>query len=381
MKLLLSATLPLFLLAAVRILAADAPATPASGTITANSTAVLPPPATDFVVAKGRSFEIKRSAMDQVLATAKAKYPNEPLPADADVRVINQLIEMQLVLQRATPAEIADGKKNAGDRVAAILKSLGPAEFAHRLQATLMTADDLRLTLAQEDTAQISLTRQLNIQVTDADAKKFFDDHPGAYDQPVMAHVRELLLLTTSDFTTSAAPRLPEAMIQTKHQLMDSLHKRILAGEDFAALAKQYNEDPISKGTGGELNFRRDQMSYGDLALSMKPGQFSEVLTDEDGFRIFQLLDIIPAKKADFTALDQQIKNMLVGVQKRTAAPAYIKQLWKDSNVEILDAKLKTAMAAAAAEAEATAQANAAAQAKAEADAKAAAANPPPAKP
>jgi parvulin-like peptidyl-prolyl isomerase len=295
-------------------------------------------PSADFVVARGNGFEIMRSEIDQVLATARAENPDGQLPPDAELHAINQLIEIQLVLQKATDAERAEGKMKADERFAYNLRTLSAAEFADRLKATHMTADDLRLKLCQEDTAQLSLTRQLGINVTDADAKKIFDAHPGAYDQPARARVRELLLFTTVGYSSTP---LPDAAIQAKHQQILELYKRVRAGEDFTALAKRYNEDFVSKDTGGVFSFRRDEMEFGDLAFSMKPNQISDVLTNEDGYRIFQLLEIIPLKKVEFTAIAGKIKNALIGDKKRRLAPTYLNQLRKEADVEILDPNLK----------------------------------------
>ena len=333
--------------------------------------------ADDPIIAKGKGFDIRRHEMDQVLATARANNPQTDLPSDAEVHVINQLIEVQLVLQKATDSEKAEGRRNTDLKFTNIVKTLGESEFERRLKATHTTADDLRLMLFQEDTAQASLTRQLGINVTDADAKKWFDDHPGAYDQPETACVRELLLLTTSDFTTSGAPPLPDATIQARHKLIFDLQKRVRAGEDFAALARQYNEDPISKDNEDKLWFRRDQMEFGDLAYSMKTNQISEVVTNVEGYRFFQLLEIRPAQKAGFAALHDTLKNVLTGIQKRTLTPAYISQLRKEADVEILDAGLKAKVATFEAEAAAAAKTQAAFEAKQTAEA----AKTPPAKP
>jgi len=300
-------------------------------------------PSADPVVARGKGFEIRRRQVDQVLATAIAKNPQEKLPPDADIHVLNQLIEIQLVLQKATDTEKAAGKENAGQRVAAILKAEGPAEFARRLETTHMTEDDLRLMLAQEATAQLSLARQLSVNVTVADAKKYFDSHPGAFDQPEKARVRELLLSRTAGFSGHS---LPAATLQAKKQQIDALFKRIQAGEDFAALASQYNEDPISMATGGEFTFQRTQMEFGDLAFSMKPNQISNVLDNSDGYRIFQLLEIIPAKKVAFADVSGKLENGLAGAAKRMRGPVYINALRKEANVEILDPALEAKIAA-----------------------------------
>ncbi len=298
------------------------------------------------VIARGKGIEIHNSELVQVLATAKAQHPEDELPPDAGVHALIHLIEIQVVLNKATDAEKAEGKKNADDKFASIVEMLGAPEFERRLKITHMTADDLRLMLSQEMTAQSSLTRQLDIHVTDADAQKYFDSHPGAFDQPAMAHGRELLLLTTSDFSNSSAPPLPADTLQAKRKLMDDLLKRARAGEDFAALVKQYNEDPITTGTDGELTFIKEQAQFGDAAFSLKPGQVTDVLTNDDGYRIFQLLDIIPAKKALFAATVDQIKNGLIGQEKQMRAPDYIKRLRTEAAVEILDPQLKQEVAA-----------------------------------
>jgi parvulin-like peptidyl-prolyl isomerase len=313
------------------------------------------------VVVEGKGIEIRRRALDQALATARAQNPQSTLDPDAEIHAVTQLLEMQLVLQNATDEEKAEGRQKADQRMAYIQKSLSPAEFAARLEATHMTAEDLRIMLFQEETAQMSLTRQLGIHVTDADARKLFDSQrSGAYDQPARARVRELLLLTLSDFSTSASPPLPPATVQAKHEQIFKLYERVRAGEDFAALAKQYNEDPISKANDDELVFRNEQMAFGDLAFSMKPNQISPVLTNEDGYRIFQLLELIPAKKVGFEAIADRLKNSLIGTQKQMLAPAYLKQMRQSANVEILDSKLQAAEAANEAEAAAAAKAQAA---------------------
>ena len=307
--------------------------------------------ADDAVVARGKGFEIRRREMDQVLATIQARNPQTELPREAEVQVISQLIEIQLVLRGATDEEKREGQQQAEKKFAYIAKTLSATELENRLAATHMTAEDLRRKFAQDETAQRSLARQLGIHVTDTDAQKWFDDHPGAYDEPPMAHVRELLLLTTSDFTTSAAPPLPAATVAAKHQQIFDLYQRVRGGGDFAVLAKQYNEDPITKETGGEVTFRRNQMGYSDLAFAMQPKQMSDVITNEDGFLFFQLLEIIPAKKAELAALNDQLKNMLVGRQKQNLAPAYLKALRAAAAVEILDPGLKAKVAAVEAEA------------------------------
>jgi parvulin-like peptidyl-prolyl isomerase len=299
----------------------------------------------DPVMARGKGFEIRRSEMDQVLRSVTANNPEDRLPADAEIHAINQLIEIQLVLQKATAAEKAAGAKEAGLTFSNIVKLLTPEEFARRLQSAGMTADALRRQIANESTAQASLARQLGIDMTDAKVKQYYDDYPVASEQPAKVRVRELLLLTTLGYSSTL---LPADVIQAKHRQIFDLYQRFRAGEDFTALAKQYNEDPESKNNGGELPpFNAEQMEFGDLAFSMKTNEVSDVLTNSDGYRFFQVLEKIPARKVPFAEMARPIKSALIGEAKRRLAPPYLKQLSKEAGVEILDARLKAMVAAA----------------------------------
>lgn len=303
----------------------------------------------DPVVARGKGFEIRQSDVDQVLATYMAKNPQENVRPDAQASILSRLIELQLVYQKATDAEKAAGWQYADGEYTNILKTLGATEVDRRFKALHMTEADLRRSLALEATTRESLTRQLGITVTEADLKQYYNDNPVVFEEPEMARIRELLLLTTVG--TSSQP-LPKETIQAKHEQIFALFKRIRAGEDFAALAKQYNEDPISKDTGGILApFPATMVEYGNLALSMHTNEISTVLTNLEGYRIFQLLEKIPAKKFEFAAVTNNIRKYIIVGRTEDLAPAYIQRLRTEAGVEIVDSGLKAQFAAAEAKA------------------------------
>lgn len=339
MKLIFSATAAVFLMALPHVSAGDAAAPPATNT--SGWCAI----SKDAVVAKAKGFEITRRAMEHVMANTIVANPGVELPPDVEWRILAQLIEIQLVLEKATDAEKAEAKAKNDVNFTNIERTMGN-RFESQLKATGMTADELRLMLFQEDAAQTSLTRQLGIHVTDADAKRFFDANPGGYDKPEMARIREIILLTTSNWKTSDAAPLPSAVIEAKHKLILDLHKRALAGEDFAALARRYNEHPRSKENDDELTLVRDEMDIAPLVFSMRTNEISDVVTNDGNYCLFQLLQISPPEKAEFAEVAEQIKKMLTGQQKQMMGPTYIRKLWKEADVQILDPKLKAEEAA-----------------------------------
>jgi parvulin-like peptidyl-prolyl isomerase len=318
----------------------------------------------DIVQAAG--FTIKRSELDQVVSGAKANAAaqGQQLPQGFDASVLNQLISIQLLLQKATDADRAQGKTDADLQYTNLVKRFGSdAALQRQLSAVGMTVDQLRAKAAQEATAKAALKRVLNVSVTDAEVSAYYSNHSADFEEPETVHARHILLLTVD---TETRTPLSTNTIAAKRQQIDDLLKRVRAGEDFAALARQYSEDPGSKENGGDLPpFPRGQMmpEFEAAAFSLTNNQISDVVTTAYGFHIIQLLDKKPAHKvaladkipaSDLTVADE-IKEGLIGLKIKKLAPDYVKQLRVEYKVQIVDPTLKdedeAAQAAAAASA------------------------------
>jgi len=73
--------------------------------------------------------------------------------------------------------------------------------------------------------------------------------------------------------------------------LADSILARILAGESLADLAKEFSDDPGSKGSGGDLGvFHRGDMvkPFADAAFNLQIGEVSAVVESPFGFHIIE---------------------------------------------------------------------------------------------
>jgi hypothetical protein len=74
-------------------------------------------------------------------------------------------------------------------------------------------------------------------------------------------------------------------------KLASEIAAKAKKGQDFAALAKQYSEDPGNKDKGGALGaFTRPDMTkpFSDAAFALKPGQTSDAVETEFGFHIIK---------------------------------------------------------------------------------------------
>ena len=362
LNLLLSAAL---LAGVVSASAVTQPAAPAAVTNAPTPEAAMKALFGDPVIVKGKGFEIKQSDLDEVLSGAKANAAaqGQQLPPEFSVAILNQLITIQSLLQKATPADRAVGQVDADLQYTNLLKRFGSAEaFARQLKAVGMTMEDLRAKAVQEAVAKAALKRELGITVAAEAAKDFYTKHAADFEQPQMAHVRHILLMTVDPETRMA---LPTNTIAAKRKQADEVLKQVRGGADFATLAKQYSDDPGSKENGGELpEFTRGQMvpEFEATAFSLTNNQVSDIVTTQFGYHILKGISQTPAKKYAFTDTLPQVGKTVAEVCRtevesekiKALAPDYVKKLRTELAVEITDPALKALDASVRAQAEAT---------------------------
>ncbi len=80
---------------------------------------------------------------------------------------------------------------------------------------------------------------------------------------------------------------------ESAKELAESLRERVLNGESFSELAKEYSEDNGSKLSGGDLGWSDPEIyvpAFREAASKLDVGETSEVIQTEFGFHFMQLL-------------------------------------------------------------------------------------------
>jgi len=304
-------------------------------------------PASDSVVAKGKGLEIKRSELDQAVARAEAQVAargrtvKPEQKADMERQLLEQLINNQLVMAKATTADKAAGKAAAERSWLEAKTKAGSAEAFDREQKLMgVKREEVLAQWTKAMTGEAVLKREFKINITDQDARKFYDDNPTQFEVQETVRASHILLLTCDAKTGAPLPADQQA---AKRQRIEELLKRARAGEDFAKLAGEFSEDSASRSRGGEYQFPRGKMvpAVEAAAFSLKPNEISDVVTSAYGYHIVKLSEKTPAHKLKYADAAAEIKKSLTQHAIGEQFPDYVARLRREAGVEILDDTLK----------------------------------------
>ena len=299
------------------------------------------------VVAKANGIQITRAQLDDAFIAVKANFAaqNRQLSPDdsrmIERQVLERLIQLQLLLKKATDADRKEAAEMVNKRMAEAKKrAVSEAAFRRQLVAAGLDEDTLRQRLADDATAEQVLKRELKINVTEDALKKYYAENPTRFEQPEMVRVAHILIATKDPATNE---ELNEEKKKEKQKLAEEVLKLARQTNDFAALVRRYSDDPGSKERGGEYTFARGQMvpQFEAAAFALKTNELSGIVTTPFGYHIIRSYEKIPAKTLELDKVKDDLRQYLEAMDVQKLLPDYTKKAHDEANIEILDPELK----------------------------------------
>ncbi len=164
---------------------------------------------------------------------------------------------------------------------------------------------------------------QVDTTISDEELRRLYTEQlPGA-----RLRARHILLSIPSGAT-------PE-QVDSVRAFARSLRERIVAGESFESIAREYSQDPGSAASGGDLGtFGRGEMvrPFEEAAFALEPGEVSEPVETPFGFHLIRVDErVIPS----FEEAREGFRSDVVGRRVTEAESTYVAGLMETAEIQV----------------------------------------------
>jgi parvulin-like peptidyl-prolyl isomerase len=249
-------------------------------------------------------------------AAARAKFyhgkPPEQELAALQRSVGQQLVERSLLLAEARQRQLQPDS-------AAIAKTVQGYEQRYAGNAKWQENRDRLLPPLVARLEQDDLLSQLEARVrgavhaSAADAQTYYQANPAKFTEPEQLHVAVILF--------KVEPSAPTAQWQAVDVQAQAVAGRARAGEDFAALARQYSADP-SAAKGGDMGYLHLGMlpdGTQQALAKLQPGGTTDSLRLLQGLGVFRLVERKQARLQPLAAVQARAQELAQREQSERA--------------------------------------------------------------
>lgn len=281
------------------------------------------------VVITRREFQVEyRQAVDQ---HAREGQPvNEAYIASVRRSVIQRMVEEELLFQESQKLGIVVSAEEIDAEVAeARARFQDGAAFERELTRLHMDETQYRRKLHRQRAVDQAIERLVmpSIAISEEEIRRFYDANPKRYQISEKIRLSHIVI---------RIPPGENPEDQTKARLnIEMIKKRLDQGEDFAALAQQYTEEPRRE-QGGDVGYvQRGQLlpQLDAVAFGLDVGENSPVLFTPQGFHLIRVTDRQPEKVITFEAARPDIQQTLLQLKRDRAVRAVIDSLHKKADI------------------------------------------------
>lgn len=214
-----------------------------------------------------------------------AAWLKQPLRAQAfKEKLLNDMIDEALLLQEAKRLDIAATDTELAEEYVRYKSQYTEAVFQDMLKAKNISNDEWKE--ERRRNYVIDKLRDATApnpdQIKESELKSFYEQNISDFNRQEEVHVRQILV--------------------GNEDTAKMIHSKLLAGDNFAALAQQYSISPDAK-QGGDIGyFSRGTFPpvFDKVCFALPVGGVSDVVKSEYGYQIFKVLDHRPARTIPF---------------------------------------------------------------------------------
>jgi parvulin-like peptidyl-prolyl isomerase len=230
---------------------------------------------------------------------------------DARRDVLDRMIEKKLLEQEAERREInvSDEEVKASFDQMIQKKGLTEEAFLVQLAHKRMTLEQFKEKLRREIKVYKLIDMEINrhLHVSDEQCEIYFKEHQNEYVNvtPEGFRLQQIVLMTRGNMSQD---QREERRLQ-----IEQIRERIISGEDFGALAREYSEGPNAE-KGGDCGFFKEGELLEELdrvASGLEVGELSPVIETSIGFHLIRVIERENGGGKPPEGVKEKIRNQL----------------------------------------------------------------------
>lgn len=275
----------------------------------------------------------------QIAQSAAADLPPDVLVQSSRLKITRADFDAELA--NVPPGLRTEFAAN-NDRISKLMNSL--------LETKTLASEARASGLDKDPEVQARIALQIDRVLAMARNEQIERDAEAAFDRrrdEFVGRARELYLLDKAKYTTPEQVRVTHILIKTdKHtkeealKIASEVRARVVAdGADFAAVARQYSEDPSAKSNGGTLGWvaarQVDRAFWTGATALQKQGDISEPVLTTFGYHIIRLDGKKASELQPFDAVKEQALAEVKRDYVKGAKTAVLDQIFKDPTLQM----------------------------------------------
>jgi peptidyl-prolyl cis-trans isomerase SurA len=259
----------------------------------------------DSIVAVVEDSAIFRSevnqALKQIVLQRGIKDPSQAERAAMEEQVLLDLINSKLIVAKAgrlgLEVSFSEIEKHVDQTIEENKRNLGgEAAFVRALETEGLTLSERKQFIREQIRNRMLVERVLaseidrgSLQISDAELILLYEQRKSTLPmRPAVVHLRTIYISMESSQSAQA---------QAKARI-DSVYRRVLAGDEFEGLAREYSEDPSAKNGGALGSLKISDLSdpeFAGTAGQLSIGEVSEPVLTSYGYHLIKMTGADPA--------------------------------------------------------------------------------------
>jgi peptidyl-prolyl cis-trans isomerase SurA len=233
-------------------------------------------------------YELEEGEAYAVYETKQAPSTDEDRKTLRD-KTLASIIEKRLQLQQAEREKIVVDEAEMKEQLDEIQKRLGAkneVEFEEMVKAQGLSLDGVKKRLREQLLVERIKRRKVNlrISVTEEDIDQYLNGNREKLETGLSFEARHILFVPTAG--------AGEDGWQTSRRRAEDVYTRVMGGEEFGELAREFSDDTATAKNGGRLGvLKRGELSpdIEKAILRLSPGEHSPPFRSEVGYHLFEL--------------------------------------------------------------------------------------------